>query len=47
MELWNRVFAAVYEPFVARAERAGIADARRELLEGVRGRVLEIGRAPA
>ena len=43
MGLWNRVFAALYDPFVAGAERAGIADARRELLEGVRGRVLEIG----
>jgi SAM-dependent methyltransferase len=43
MSLWNRLFAAAYDPFVARAERAGIADARRELLKGVRGRVLEIG----
>lgn len=43
MSLWNRVFAAAYDPFVARAERAGIAHARRELLAGVRGRVLEIG----
>lgn len=43
MALWGRVFAAVYDPAVARAERAGIADARRELLAGVQGRVLEIG----
>jgi len=43
MGLWNRVFAASYDRFVARAERAGLADARRELLVGVRGRVLEIG----
>jgi SAM-dependent methyltransferase len=43
MGLWNRFFAAAYDPIVARAERAGIADARRELLQGVRGRVLEIG----
>jgi SAM-dependent methyltransferase len=43
MGLWNRVFAASYDRFVARAERAGLADARRELLVSVRGRVLEIG----
>jgi SAM-dependent methyltransferase len=43
MALWGRIFAAAYDPVVARAERAGIADARRELLLGVRGRVLEIG----
>jgi SAM-dependent methyltransferase len=43
MALWGRIFAAAYDPVVARAERAGIADARRELLRGVRGRVLEIG----
>ncbi len=43
MGLWNRVFAAVYDPMVAKAERAGLADARLELLAGVRGRVLEIG----
>jgi SAM-dependent methyltransferase len=43
MGLWNRVFAAAYDPVVARAERAGIAAARQELLAGARGRVLEIG----
>jgi SAM-dependent methyltransferase len=43
MDLWSRVFAAAYDPFVARAERSGIANARQELLAGVRGRVLEIG----
>jgi SAM-dependent methyltransferase len=43
MRLWNCVFAAAYDPLVARAERAGVAQARRELLAGVRGRVLEIG----
>jgi SAM-dependent methyltransferase len=41
--LWRRCFAAVYDPMVAGAERAGIADARRELLTRARGRVLEIG----
>jgi SAM-dependent methyltransferase len=43
MGLWNRVFAAVYDAASGRAERAGMADARRELLAGVHGRVLEIG----
>jgi SAM-dependent methyltransferase len=37
------VFAAVYDRTVARAERAGIADARRKLLSGTRGRILEVG----
>jgi SAM-dependent methyltransferase len=41
--LWGRVFAAVYDRTVARAERAGIADARRKLLSGTRGRILEVG----
>jgi SAM-dependent methyltransferase len=41
--LWGRVFAAVYDRAVARAERAGIADARRKLLSGTRGRILEVG----
>ena len=43
MGLWARIFAATYDPAVARAERAGIADAREELLSRARGRVLEIG----
>lgn len=43
MGLWARFFAAAYDPFLAGAERAGIAAARRDLLSGVRGRVLEIG----
>ena len=43
MGLWNRVFAAAYDPLLARAEREGIAGARQELLAGARGRVLEIG----
>lgn len=43
MGLWNRIFAAAYDPCVARAERAGIAKERRALLAGVQGRVLEIG----
>jgi ubiquinone/menaquinone biosynthesis C-methylase UbiE len=43
MGVWNRVFAAAYDPFLAVAERKGLADARRSLLAGAHGRVLEIG----
>jgi SAM-dependent methyltransferase len=43
MGLRNRLFAAAYDPFVSRAERAGVADARQRLLADVQGRVLEIG----
>ena len=41
--MWARVFAFLYDPFTARAERAGLAEARRGLLSDVDGRVLEIG----
>jgi RimJ/RimL family protein N-acetyltransferase len=41
--VWNRLFALAYDPFVASAERRGIAQARRELLAGLTGDVLEIG----
>jgi ubiquinone/menaquinone biosynthesis C-methylase UbiE len=43
MSIWSRVFAAAYDPLTAGAERVGMADTRRELLAGVRERVLEIG----
>lgn len=43
MGIWNRVFAAAYDPFLAVAERKGLADARRSLISAARGRVLEIG----
>jgi ubiquinone/menaquinone biosynthesis C-methylase UbiE len=43
MRLAHRIFAALYDPLTAGAERAGVAKARRELLAGARGRVLEIG----
>jgi SAM-dependent methyltransferase len=43
MGVWDSVFAAAYDPFVGRAERAGVGAARSELLAGARGRVLEIG----
>jgi len=43
MGLWARAFAAGYDRFGERAERAGLARARRDLLAAARGRVLEIG----
>lgn len=43
MSVWARVFALVYDPFLAVAERRGLAKARRELLSTLQGRVLEIG----
>ena len=41
--IWNRVFALLYDPFTAAAERAGLGAQRRALLQRVSGRVLEIG----
>lgn len=41
--MWDRVFALLYDPLTAAAERAGLGAARHELLQGARGRVLEIG----
>lgn len=43
MSAWARVFAFAYDPFLAAAERRGLAKARKELLANVHGRVLEIG----
>jgi ubiquinone/menaquinone biosynthesis C-methylase UbiE len=43
MSLWGRVFAALYDRVMAATEDAGLRDARREVLAGARGRVLEIG----
>jgi SAM-dependent methyltransferase len=43
MGLWNRVFAALYDPFTTAAERAGLGAERTRLLGQVHGRVLEIG----
>lgn len=43
MSLWSRIFALAYDPFLARAERLGIAQARANLLAQARGRILEIG----
>ena len=43
VSLSGRVFAALYDPMMARTEKAGLADRRTQLLEQARGRVLEIG----
>ena len=43
MTLWSKVFAVAYDPFLAVAERRGLADLRRELLVEARGRVVELG----
>ena len=41
--LWARISAQIYDPFLALAERRGMASQRRVLLAGARGRVLELG----
>ena len=41
--LWARIGACIYDPFLALAERRGMASQRRALLATARGRVLEIG----
>ena len=41
--LLERLSAATYDPFLWLGERRGMADRRRGLLAGARGRVLEIG----
>src|SRR4051794_41137823 len=43
MALWEKVFAAGYDRFMAGTEKAGLTDMRRELLASARGRTLEIG----
>ena len=43
MGMWARIFAAVYDPLMARAEKAGLRDERATLIRQARGRVLEIG----
>ncbi|MFA9447045.1 class I SAM-dependent methyltransferase [Egicoccus sp. AB-alg6-2] len=39
----QRVFAAVYDPMLARVERRGLAELRRHLLGSIDGEVVEIG----
>jgi ubiquinone/menaquinone biosynthesis C-methylase UbiE len=41
--LWTRLGARIYDPFLALAERRGMASQRRALLASARGRVLELG----
>jgi len=41
--LWSRVFAAVYDPFLAVGERVGMRAQRRELLRQAHGRTVELG----
>jgi SAM-dependent methyltransferase len=43
IDLWARLGAQIYDPFLALAERRGMASRRRALLAGARGRVLELG----
>ena len=43
MGLWEKVFAAGYDRFMANTEKAGLHDRRREVLAEARGRTLEIG----
>jgi ubiquinone/menaquinone biosynthesis C-methylase UbiE len=43
MGLWENVFAAGYDRFMAGTEKAGLHDMRRELLASARGRTLELG----
>src|SRR3954471_13093783 len=43
MALWEKVFAAGYDRFMAGTEKAGLHDMRRELLASARGRTLELG----
>jgi ubiquinone/menaquinone biosynthesis C-methylase UbiE len=40
---WPRIFALVYDPFLWLGEIAGMRRRRRTLLDGARGRVVEIG----
>src|SRR5712692_4506437 len=43
MSLWGRFFAAGYDTFMARSEKAGLRAHRQALLARAKGRVLEIG----
>lgn len=43
MSLGGRMYAAFYDHMIAGTDKAGLADQRKTLLAGARGRVLEIG----
>jgi len=40
---WGRMFSALYDRAFEATEEAGLREMRRELLDGARGRVLEVG----
>jgi ubiquinone/menaquinone biosynthesis C-methylase UbiE len=41
--LWSRAFAAIYDPMMSRADRAGVGAHRQAVADAAHGRVLEIG----
>jgi ubiquinone/menaquinone biosynthesis C-methylase UbiE len=41
--MWDRLFALAYDPFLAAAERRGLARERARLIGTLHGRILEIG----
>jgi SAM-dependent methyltransferase len=43
MGIWEGVFAALYDPLMGRADRAGLAQERSAVVSTAAGRVLEIG----
>jgi len=43
VNLWGRIFAAMYDRVMAGTEKAGLSDRRKGLLGQARGRVLEVG----
>jgi ubiquinone/menaquinone biosynthesis C-methylase UbiE len=43
VSLYGRLFAALYDRFMAGTERAGLAERRHEVLGDARGRVIEVG----
>ena len=43
MSIWGRIFASSYDHIMARTEKDGLGDRRRELLASATGDVLEIG----
>jgi len=43
MGIWNKVFAGMYDRFMVKSEREGLAAHRETLLAGASGDVLEIG----
>lgn len=43
MRVYNHIFAAMYDRFMAASEKAGMRDKRRSLLEAASGTVMEIG----